>query len=99
MLPPAEPLANEYSIGWIASARTLFLWCVSVVIVLPAARSQRRIVESIEPVMICGSDSWHFTSAIVPVWPVSAWIWALVRMSHTRAVASRPPVTRTSSVG
>ena len=26
-------------------------------------------VESILPVMTCGSDSWHLTSATVPVWP------------------------------
>ena len=40
LLPPAEPDANEYSVGWIASARTDFLWWVSVTMVLPAAKSQ-----------------------------------------------------------
>jgi hypothetical protein len=58
-----------------------------------------RTVESILPVIICGSESWHLTSETVPVCPVRTWIWALVRMSHTRAEASRPEVTRTSSVG
>lgn len=57
------------------------------------------MVESMDPVMICGSDSWHLTDAIVPVCPVSAWICALVRISQTRAVASRPAVTSTSRVG
>ena len=39
LLPPADPEAKEYSVGWMASARTDFLWWVSVTIVLPAARS------------------------------------------------------------
>lgn len=39
LFPPAEPVAKEYSVGWMASARTDFLWCVSVTIVLPAAKS------------------------------------------------------------
>lgn len=69
LLPPAEPDAKEYSVGWIASARTDFLWCVRVVKVFPAARSHKRTVESILPVMTCGSDSWHFTSATVDVCP------------------------------
>ena len=99
LLPPAEPEAKEYSVGWMVRARTDFLWCVSVVKVLPAARSHSRIVESILPVITWGSDSWHLTSATVAVWPAKTCIWALVRMSHTRADASRPEVTRTSRVG
>lgn len=39
LLPPAEAEAKEYSVGWMASARTDFLWWVSVTIVLPAAKS------------------------------------------------------------
>lgn len=39
LLPPAEPDAKEYSVGWMARARTDFLWCVSVTEVFPAARS------------------------------------------------------------
>src|SRR5689334_4001466 len=39
LLPPADADAKLYSVGWMASARTDFLWCVRVSIVLPAARS------------------------------------------------------------
>ena len=39
LLPPADADANEYSVGWIAKARTDFLWWVRVTIVLPAAKS------------------------------------------------------------
>lgn len=39
LLPPAEPLAKLYSVGWIVKARTDFLWWVRVVMLLPAARS------------------------------------------------------------
>src|SRR6266702_359123 len=39
LFPPPEPVAKEYSVGWMAIARTDFLWCVSVTIVLPAAKS------------------------------------------------------------
>ena len=41
------------SLGLIASARTLFLWYVSVCIVLPVRMSQVRIVLSWLPVMTC----------------------------------------------
>ena len=117
LFPPADPEAKEYSVGWTASARTDFLWCVKVAIVFPAARSQSlhavsdtvtnnkariafyRTVLSIEPVMTWGSLSWHWTLATVEVWPLSTWIWVFVRMSHTRATASLPAVTRTSNVG
>lgn len=58
-----------------------------------------RTVESMLPVITCGSDSWHLTSAIVPVCPARTCICALVRISHTRAEASRPEVTKTSRVG
>ena len=61
--------------------------------------STHRTVESMLPVMTWGSDSWHFTSATVAVWPAKTWICAFVRISHTRADASRPDVTKTSSVG
>lgn len=44
LFPPAEPDAKEYSVGWMASARTDFLWCVSVTIVFPAARSHNLAV-------------------------------------------------------
>lgn len=47
------PEANMYSSGWMARARTLFLWCVRVQVLLPAPRSHRRIVKSCEPVMTC----------------------------------------------
>lgn len=57
------------------------------------------MVESMDPVMTCGSDSWHLTSETVAVWPERMCTWALVRMSQTLALASRPAVTRTSSVG
>ena len=39
LLPPALALAKLYSDGCTASARTDLLWCVRVVIHLPAARS------------------------------------------------------------
>lgn len=39
LLPPADADAKVYSVGWMASARTDFLWWVSVTIVFPAARS------------------------------------------------------------
>jgi hypothetical protein len=74
LFPPAEAEANEYSVGWMASARIDFLWCVNVTIVLPAARSQSRTVESMLPVMTCGSESWHLTSAMVAVCPDRTWI-------------------------
>jgi hypothetical protein len=45
-------------------------------------------VLSILSVITCGSLSWHFTSATVPVWPARTWIWALVRMSQTWVRAS-----------
>ena len=41
----------------------------------------------------------HATLATVPRCPPSTWICVFVRMSHTRADASRPAVTSTSSVG
>ena len=41
LFPPAAPDANEYSVGWMARARTDFLWWVSVTMVFPAARSHR----------------------------------------------------------
>lgn len=44
-------------------------------------------VESMLPVMICGSASWHTTEAIVLVCPVSVKICALVRMSQTCSVS------------
>lgn len=59
LLPPAEPVAKLYSVGCTAIDRTLLWWCVKVVIVLPAARSHNRTVESMLPVMTCGSLSWH----------------------------------------
>src|SRR5436190_15042610 len=93
------PLAKVNSLGWVARDRTPFLWWVSTPMVLPAARSQRRMWESREPVMTCGSDSWHFTSATVAVWPERTWILLRERISQTLATPSRPPVTRKSSVG
>lgn len=40
-------------------------------------------VESMLPVMTCGSDSWHLTSEMVAVWPARTWTCAFVRMSQT----------------
>lgn len=57
------------------------------------------MVESMELVMTCGSESWHLTSATVAEWPERTCICAFVRMSQTRAEASLPEVTRTSRVG
>jgi hypothetical protein len=45
LFPPAEPVAKEYSVGWMAIARTDFLWWVSVTIVLPAAKSHNLQVQ------------------------------------------------------
>jgi hypothetical protein len=83
LFPPAEPVAKLYSVGWIASDRTLLWWCVKVVIVLPAARSHSRTVESMLPVMTCGSLSWHWTVEMVPVCPVRTCTCDFVRMSQT----------------
>lgn len=66
---------------------------------LPAAKSHRRMVVSWEPVTICGSLAWQITLAMVCEWPVRVCTLALVRMSHTRAVESRPAVTSTSIDG
>jgi hypothetical protein len=99
LLPPALALAKLNSVGWIASARTLFLWCVSVVRARPAARSHRRTVLSMLPVITCGSEACVTTAPTVPVCPARTCTCAFVRMSHTRADASRPAVTSTSSVG
>jgi hypothetical protein len=99
LMLPVLPVANVNSVGCVASARTPFLWWVSTPIVLPAARSHMRTVESRLPVMTCGSASWQTRSATVPVWPDSTCTLLRVRMSQTRATPSRPPVTRTSRVG
>ena len=99
LLPPALPLTKLYSEGWIAKALTDFLWCVNVVMHFPAARSHNLTVLSIEPEMICGSESCVLTSATVLEWPVRVKMLARVRMSHTLTAASRPPLTSTSSVG
>lgn len=48
----ADPAANEYSWGCAAIARMLFLWYVSVDIVLPFLRSHILMVLSWLPVMI-----------------------------------------------
>ena len=55
--PPAEPDANVNSCGGIANARTDFLWCVSVVMHRPAAKSHSFTEASILPVITCGSLS------------------------------------------
>ena len=60
----------------------------------PATRSQSRIVESMLPEITCGSSAWVWSETTVCVWPVSVTTLFFVRTSHTRAVASRPPVTR-----
>jgi hypothetical protein len=99
LMLPVLPVAKVNSVGWVASARTPFLWCVRTPMVLPAARSHMRTVESRLPVMTCGSASWQTRSATVPVWPDSTCTLLRVRMSHTRATPSRPPVTSTSRVG
>merc|ERR1711979_141531 len=49
---------NVYSRGCTAIARTAFLWLVSTAEARPATKSQQRIVESIEPVITCGSSAW-----------------------------------------
>ena len=95
----AEAETNEYSCGAIAIARTAFLWLVSTAIARPATRSHNRTVESIEPVMICGSTACTPSPATVCSCPVNVCTLFLVRMSHTRATESRPPVTSRSRVG
>ena len=64
-------------------ARMLFLWCVSVAMVLPAARSHRRMVWSMDPVMTCGSTGFVSTDATVDSCPPSTWMLCFVRMSQT----------------
>mmetsp|Transcript_17015 Transcript_17015/g.50787 ORF Transcript_17015/g.50787 Transcript_17015/m.50787 type:complete len:212 (+) Transcript_17015:596-1231(+) len=95
----AEPAAKEYSCGCAAMARMLFLWYVSVLMVLPFRRSHILIVLSWLPVMICGSVPWVRMDATVSSCPLRQCTCTLVRMSHTRATESRPPVTSTSRVG
>jgi hypothetical protein len=99
LFPPALPLTKLNSVGWMSSARTLFLWCVSVASVRPAARSHSRTVLSMLPVITCGSLACARTTPTVPVCPARTCTCAFVRMSHTRADASRPAVMSTSSVG
>ncbi len=43
--------------------------------------------------MICGSVAWQTTEEIVEVCAARVWMFTLVRMSHTRAVESRPAET------
>ena len=52
----AEAEAKENSVGWAAKALTPFVMR-QVVKVRPAAKSHKRTVESIDPVMTCGSHS------------------------------------------
>lgn len=59
----------SYNVGCSTKLRTLFLWLVSVHTLFPAAKSQRRMVESWLPVMICGSAACETTLAMVLVWP------------------------------
>lgn len=69
-------------------------------IVTPAkSRRAHLTVLSMLPEIICGSDACVFTSATVLWCPVNVKMFARVRMSQTRTLASRPPVTRTSRVG
>lgn len=56
----AEPAAKEYSCGCAAMARMLFLWYVSVLMVLPFRRSHILIVLSWLPVMICSMPTANF---------------------------------------
>ena len=72
-----------YSFGCRARARTDFLWLVRVHVDLPWRMSQKRMVLSCEPEMICGSYALAATDATVLVWPLRQWTWALVRMSHS----------------
>lgn len=65
----------------------------------PAAKSHNLIVVSCDPVTICGSADWQITLATVCVWPVNVCTFALVLISHTRAVESLPADIRTSIVG
>ena len=58
LLPPDEPLAKEYSVGWIVKDRTDLWWCVNVVIVLPAAKSQ-----SLPNHSLVQAEQYHFPSA------------------------------------
>ena len=88
-----------YSCGEMPMARTAFLWLVSTADARPATRSQRRTVESIEPEMICGSTACVPSPTTVCWWPQSVCTLFFVRMSHTRATESRPPVTSRSRVG
>ena len=58
-----------------------------------------RMVASWLPVMTCGSGAWLRMLHTVLSWPDRQNTWALVRISHTRQVLSRPPVNSTSSCG
>lgn len=78
---------------------TLFLWFVNVQIDFPAAKSHNLIVESWDPVITCGSDACVMTDETVCVCPVKVCMFALVRISQTLAVESRPAVSKTSIVG
>mmetsp|Transcript_22014 Transcript_22014/g.74034 ORF Transcript_22014/g.74034 Transcript_22014/m.74034 type:complete len:388 (+) Transcript_22014:235-1398(+) len=95
----AEADTKVYSRGWSARARTPFLWLVRVTRVRPAAKSHRRTQQSIEPEITWGSADWAATETTVSLCPESTCTGALVRMSQTRTVASRPPVQSTSRPG
>ena len=47
---------RTHSEGWRTKARTLFLWLVRTAFVLPAAKSQSRMVQSWLPVTTCGEE-------------------------------------------
>ena len=65
LMTSGEADANVNSSGCRATARTLFLWLVRMACVLPAVRSQRRTVESCDPVMIYRMRVWSlFASKI-----------------------------------
>ena len=51
---PADELTKDYSVGSTTRVHMFFLWCVSVVIVLPTARSHKHTTVSILPVITCG---------------------------------------------
>ena len=44
---------------------------------------QHRYWHDQECCLTCGSAAWHLTEATVLVWPVSVWMQAFIRMSHT----------------
>ena len=94
---PAD--AKLFSSWWFTNDLIPFLCYVNVFKVFPVLISQNLIILSWEPVIIWGSSDWQIIDSTVCEWPARTWTYALVRISHIRAVESLPPVIRRSKPG